>query len=75
MVEFIFADYLRFYVYLIKHNKVKINMFDFAVTHHLQGDYNNDAIYESFINSVVISNKSHYVFVLCITKISEIYVR
>ena len=35
---------------------------NFVVTHSLQGDYNNDAISESFIKSVLISNKAHYLY-------------
>ena len=46
----------------IKHNNVNINLFDFAVTHSIQGDYNYDAISETFINNVLISNKSHYLY-------------
>ena len=29
--------------------RVTLTCFDFAVTHHLQGDYNNDTISQSFI--------------------------
>ena len=75
LLGFIFADYLRFYVYLVEDVGLKLTCFDLLLNLHSKIKLLN--YFQNIVRhlqSVLILNKLQNC-VLCTTKISEICVR